>query len=251
MNKLIESIDALSTEDLRRGTVSRGDLHRCIVCHETFEEGKIYTCGGDLRDAESAAAWHVRQVHGGMLTILLDLPSRISGLTDIQKTVLRGEADSVPDSEIGRTLGGRAESTIRNHRFQIRRRFTEARIQAALSELMRSGGREEEFVRFHVDLPVDDDRTKVTTSEESRILARLTEPGDLLRLVRFPKKQKEKLVLLRRIAAEFDPGRTYTEREVNEILEPVHHDYATIRRYLIDYRFMTRKPDGSEYRLTV
>ena len=88
----------------------------------------------------------------------------------------------------------------------------------------------------------------ITAKAEARaILARLADDGDSLRLHKFPKKEKEKLVLLRRITAEFDPGTRYTEQQVNAIIAPIFHDYVTIRRYLIEYRFLARKPDGSEY----
>jgi hypothetical protein len=36
---------------------------------------------------------------------------------------------------------------------------------------------------------------------------------------------------------------------VNEILKNAYEDYATLRRYLIEYDFMDRKADGSQYRL--
>lgn len=249
MNQLQRTIDTHTTMTLVKGLTANDGTLSCIICGESFEEGRIYTCDDQLRDADSAATWHVDTKHGGMLSALLELPSTISGLSDIQKTVIRGVAASASDRQIGESLGGRAESTVRNHRFQLRRRLTEAQVQAAMAEIL-AGDARGGFVRFHPDLPVHDDRTVVTAEEEKDILNRLTESGPQLRLVRFPKKQKEKLVLLRHIAAQFHADRTYTEREVNAVLMPIYHDYVTIRRYLIDYRFMTRKPDGSEYRLT-
>ena len=45
-------------------------------------------------------------------------------------------------------------------------------------------------------------------------------------------------------------GRHYTEREVNEIIQPIYADYVTIRRYLISYGLMNRTRNGSEYWLT-
>jgi hypothetical protein len=66
-------------------------------------------------------------------------------------------------------------------------------------------------------------------------------------LAGWPKKQKDKLVLLRLIAGLFQEGRRYAEKEVNAILAPVWPDHVTIRRYLIEYRFLDRKTDCSEY----
>ena len=58
------------------------------------------------------------------------------------------------------------------------------------------------------------------------------------------------MVVLTAIAARFAQGKRYTEREVNEILQPVFFDFATIRRFLIIYGLMNRTRDGSAYWLT-
>lgn len=52
---------------------------------------------------------------------------------------------------------------------------------------------------------------------------------------------------LRKIAAVFQDGQTYTEKEVNQMLKGVYEDYATVRRHLIEYGFLDRKRDGSQY----
>jgi hypothetical protein len=43
--------------------------------------------------------------------------------------------------------------------------------------------------------------------------------------------------------AQFDPGRRYAEREVNEIISRTHDDYATLRRELVDARLLARERD--------
>lgn len=45
----------------------------------------------------------------------------------------------------------------------------------------------------------------------------------------------------------FDENKKYSEVEVNEILRPVYDDFVLLRRYLIDYKFLTREKDGSCY----
>lgn len=67
------------------------------------------------------------------------------------------------------------------------------------------------------------------------------------RLVHFPTKRSKRLVVLERLAQEFEPGRRYVEREVNGILRPFDEDVATLRRYLIDERFLDRA-DGEYWR---
>lgn len=49
------------------------------------------------------------------------------------------------------------------------------------------------------------------------------------------------------IATLFDENKKYSEVEVNEILKPVYDDFVLLRRYLIDYKFLTREKDGSCY----
>jgi hypothetical protein len=74
---------------------------------------------------------------------------------------------------------------------------------------------------------------------ENRVLANfLTEDG---RLRTIPSKQSKLLVVLDHLSQAFEPGRTYPELEVNDILSGFHPDYAALRRYLVDNGFMTRE----------
>ena len=50
----------------------------------------------------------------------------------------------------------------------------------------------------------------------------------------------ERLVVLERIALEFDLGRRYDEAEVDVVLHTFHLDVATLRRHLIDERLLSR-----------
>ena len=49
------------------------------------------------------------------------------------------------------------------------------------------------------------------------------------------------------LAARFEPGRRYAEREVNELLADDAPDVATLRRLLVDERFLERD-HGSYWR---
>jgi DNA-binding MarR family transcriptional regulator len=75
------------------------------------------------------------------------------------------------------------------------------------------------------------------TDQRSRVLAAFFRDG---RLLAWPTGDARKLIVLGEIAARFEPGRTYTEREVNDILRRIADDYATLRRALVDYHFMNR-----------
>jgi hypothetical protein len=66
-------------------------------------------------------------------------------------------------------------------------------------------------------------------------------------LIHFPSKEKQRLVVLREIAMQLNKEQTYSEAQLNHTLKSIYDDYVMIRRYLIEYGFLDRKPDGSEY----
>ena len=65
----------------------------------------------------------------------------------------------------------------------------------------------------------------------------------------WPSKKELKIEVLKYIATKFEQGRSYTEKEVNIIIENWHTfgDYFLLRRGLIDYKFLSRTRDGSKY----
>ena len=69
------------------------------------------------------------------------------------------------------------------------------------------------------------------------------------RLVRLPNKLTVQRLVMWWFWTYFDDGRTYTERQVNDILN-THHtfgDQATLRRELVNMKLLGRKPDCSSY----
>jgi hypothetical protein len=74
--------------------------------------------------------------------------------------------------------------------------------------------------------------------EDARVLATFVKDG---RIVTMPTKRAKRLVVLDHVAQSFEPGRTYPEAEVNEVLRSFHEDVAALRRYLVDEGFLTRE----------
>ena len=60
------------------------------------------------------------------------------------------------------------------------------------------------------------------------------------RLTTIPASASKRLVVLRWLAEKFEPGATYPERTVNDILRQHHDDYAALRRYLVDAGLLQR-----------
>ena len=64
---------------------------------------------------------------------------------------------------------------------------------------------------------------------------------------KLPAREKKKVILLFEIASHFEAGKEYTESDVNEIIAKITPDYATVRRYLIDYKLLNRTKDCKKY----
>jgi len=96
------------------------------------------------------------------------------------------------------------------------------------------------------DVPMDSTMGFGMTDDERIVLERFFS-GRTLR--EFPRQRSKQLVVLQRLALEFDVGRRYTEAEVNEILFPFFRDWSTLRRHLVDEGFLDREavPGGNRY----
>lgn len=61
------------------------------------------------------------------------------------------------------------------------------------------------------------------------------------KLTAFPLKNEQTIYILDEIVEKFDLEKQYTEKQVNVILEDINEDYCTLRRLLIDYRYLSRE----------
>jgi DNA-binding transcriptional ArsR family regulator len=97
----------------------------------------------------------------------------------------------------------------------------------------------------------DEDRTSLPgpagealPAFDAKVLRAFME-GD--RLVSIPAQEKKRLVVLAYLRERcFGEDRAYPEKEVNQRLAIFHPDVASLRRYMIDAKLMTRS--GGEYR---
>lgn len=77
-------------------------------------------------------------------------------------------------------------------------------------------------------------------AEQERLVGRLFADG---RIARVPAKRKVRAAVLLEVVRRFEPGRVYSEPEVNDVLLEVHEDFAYLRRELVNYRYLERE-DG-------
>jgi len=74
-------------------------------------------------------------------------------------------------------------------------------------------------------------------AEQQRVVGRLFTDG---RIAVVPAKRKVRAAVLLEVVGRFEPGRDYSEPEVNEILLAVHEDFAYLRRELVNYHYLER-----------
>ncbi|MDW0112005.1 DUF2087 domain-containing protein [Sporosarcina saromensis] len=91
------------------------------------------------------------------------------------------------------------------------------------------------------------ERFTILESEREKVLKNYFKQGVDGPLDIFPSKDKRKFIIAQELIKRFQVGKEYQEVEINRILKEVYPDFATIRRYFIDYEFMKRSDDGKVY----
>ncbi len=87
-------------------------------------------------------------------------------------------------------------------------------------------------------ITLDTDETKpLVMDERAATLKRFMKDG---KLVGMPVQVKRQQYILEEVAKTFEPGIRYTEREVDAILKPIYEDYCTLRRSLVDFKYLHR-----------
>jgi hypothetical protein len=121
----------------------------------------------------------------------------------------------------------------------------EALTRLEAGELVRREGngwvfdvrRMSELAREARPKPEPDDLGDVP-ADTALVLRRFLRDG---RLLSIPVQRSRRLIVLDHVAAAFELGVRYPERNVNALLGGFHEDFATLRRYLVDEGFLTRE----------
>jgi Uncharacterized protein conserved in bacteria len=233
-------------EQLKKGYTYDGEteMFHCLICDQTFEKHEIFKIDERFFDAQGMMQHHIRGKHESVHHYLLGLDKKVTGLTDHQKKMLMSIQSGMADKEVAEQLSI-SPNTVRHFRFTMKEKARQAKAFLALYEL--TFLEPQTFVPVHAHATMVDDRYVTTEDEQEKILKNLFVSLEPLKLKVFSSKEKKKLVILKKIAESFTHGRTYTEMEVNEHLKEIYTDFATIRRYLIEYKFMARSKDGMSY----
>jgi DNA-binding CsgD family transcriptional regulator len=237
-----------SLEEMKNGYVEESQHYICLFCGKKTEKGIIYRNGETFYEAEKYIKVHIENDHGSVFEQLIGLDKKITGLSEHQSSLLKLFYQGKSDAEVQKEMGIGSGSTIRNHRFILKEKEKQAKVFLVLMELLKGKDKKAtDIVSPHSTARMTDDRYNVTLDDKKKILAKYFTNGLNGPIKTFSMKEKSKLVVLEHIARRFEKGRIYSEKEVNEKLKTIYEDYVTIRRYLIEYGFMDRKQDCSQY----
>ena len=89
----------------------------------------------------------------------------------------------------------------------------------------------------HVITLATDEAKPLVMDERAATLKRFMKDG---KLVGMPVQVKRQQYILEEVARTFEPGIRYTEREVDAILKPIFDDHCTLRRSLVDFKYLHR-----------
>lgn len=233
-------------EELKLGFRREGRRRLCLCCGFETEAGLVYAAEGRFYEAERYMEAHIEEEHGGMLGFLLALDRSATGLTGTHKRLLELSAQGLSDDQLQKEMGIGSSSTIRNHRFALREKERQARLFLAVMELMAAQGAKAAPAGggSGVAAGAAGNPKEKHGREELASLFPLGTDGPLSR---YPSRSKPLKLVLDVITERFAYGESYTEQQVNNLLEPVYADYALLRRSLVDYGYLERKKDGSEY----
>lgn len=235
-------------EDLKSGYVQEEDHYVCLLCGKKIEKGIIYHEDEVFYEASKYMRIHIEKLHQSVFEYLNKLDKKLTGLTDHQNNLLRLFYEGKSDAEVQKEMGIGSASTIRNHRFSLKEKERQSKVYLVMMELLKEKTKNQStFLTPPKTAKMVDDRYKVTQKDNDKLLRTFFPEGTDGPLKTFSIKEKHKLVVLQEIVKRFQGERTYTEKEINQILKLVYPDFATLRRYLIEYGFLDRTPDGREY----
>jgi hypothetical protein len=81
--------------------------------------------------------------------------------------------------------------------------------------------------------------------DDHKVVRNYSSPDGRLREI--PMQEKKFGAILRHVIQAIEPGRRYTEKEINQALARYHDDFATLRRGLVDAHMLERENNGAVY----
>ncbi|WP_203247188.1 DUF2087 domain-containing protein [Sporosarcina beigongshangi] len=236
----MNNLEGVSVGVMEKGYTEEKHDYCCLLCDKRVAKGVIYPVGEVLYEDWRYMEHHIEEAHGSIFEHLLSGGRENTGLSDQQTKLLLLIYAGKSDKDIQQELQIGSLSTIRNHRFALRKKEKQAKTLVAVMNLLR----QQELQSIE---PVNNKPIGKSFEPPAELTRYFSEEDG--RLVSYQLKEYEKEQLVAEVALLFNPKKVYTEKEVNKVLVEVYEDYMLLRRELIDRGLLTRNSEGSEYRL--
>ncbi|KRN21759.1 hypothetical protein FD14_GL000942 [Secundilactobacillus similis DSM 23365 = JCM 2765] len=189
---------------------------------------------------------HLTHQHQGAVNALLQSTSKYNTLTATQRDLLTAFASGDKDKLIAEQLD-LSPSTVRHQKFTFREKAKRAKLYLAQYEAIFEDS-STSMLPIPPSITHPDDRFKISETDYATLVQKyfdFSQPTPVL--TQLPKGEKKLITLLYRISEELDFDRHYSTAEINSVLKPIYFDYGLLERYLVDYGFVARTPDGRDY----
>lgn len=242
------NLDNISLDECILGYVSDDNSYTCIYCEKTFKIGEVFQVGDRFFDALYSVKEHIKTTHADRFEDLIYSENKYLSLT--QSQLLSLFYNGFSDADIAKKLNI-STSTVRHQRFSFKEKAKSAKMYLLMWETLQNNLNKKsdntDFLPVHGGAKMVDDRYIITNEENEKILQDVFYSLDPLKLKVFSRKEKKKIAILRKISDQFKMDKEYSKKEINLILKAIYEDYATLRRYLIEYGYMDRTNDCKSY----
>lgn len=239
-------LDKLTLEEIQNGYYydDKQSKYCCLFCNQKYLKDEVIPVENKFYLAEKAMKIHVLSNHSNRLDLLLE--DKNLQLTDKQKKFMELVNDGLNDKEISNLLKI-STSSVRHQRYILKEKAKKYKIFLSIYNMVFSEDKGDDFINIDDSSKIIDERFMLTKGEQDKIAKTYFTTMEPLKLKSIPVKDKKKIALLMIIVEKFSQDTIYSEKEVNNILGEINEDTASLRRYLVEYGFMDRKNDGSQY----
>ncbi|MGX6978557.1 DUF2087 domain-containing protein [Vagococcus elongatus] len=226
-------------EQLSNGYDYRNESYFCNYCESIFKEEMIYPLDEELLTAKGAMKHHLLTEHGGNFFALMEKDHKTFGLTEVQLAMLSCFYQNISDNDMAKMFNI-TPATVRNHRFKLNEKKNQAIHFLSLVSII-----DKSLEEGKLGIQSFDQRFNITKHDREKALKNFIDP-ETKRITIIPRKEKTKIILLQYLITAL-PNKTFSEQEINLFLKKYVDDFASIRRYLVDYGLLARTKDGKIY----
>lgn len=190
-------------------------------------------------DQQTAMQDHLTVAHHSARSALL----AAGGLTENQQQLMQAFAAGHSDKQIAADQGVTA-STIRQQKYRFRQKAAQARLFLAQYQAVFG----EDVVSELLPVPKPAQVMAITTAQYEQSLAKSLDFTSVHpKILHWPKSESARVCLCARIIEDFAIDCQYSLSQTNAILDFWYPDHNLLVRYLVDFGFMARTPDGRTY----